>query len=294
MSLEKIYNASVRDIMLIVAGSAVYAVGLNCFEVPNGLAAGGVAGLATITRELLLRQGVHIPLGLQVLVINVLIFAATLRHGSLRRAARTVVGIVCSTLAIDLLAPLLPELGEGDLILCALWGGAICGVGIGFIFRAGGNTGGTDILARILARKAQLSIGAASLLVDMAVVLLSVLVFGIEKALYATIALLLGSKVVDMVIDGFRGQRAALIISSESEAIIRGVALGLRCSVVEMPCRKPFSKTERPMVYVVIERSQTALLKAIVADVDPQATMVISEVYEAFGKGFARLEPHES
>lgn len=280
----------VRDTAMIVVGACVYAAGLNCFEVPNGLAAGGAAGLATILRAVLLRHGINLPIGLQVLLINIILLIVVMRRGGLRYATRTIIGIAASTLAIDLLAPVLPELGDGDLILCAIWGGAICGMGIGLIFRAGGNTGGTDVVAQLLAKETQLSIGTASLLADMTVVMLSIPVFGIEKALYATIAMVLGSKVVDMVVDGFSGQRAALIISSESEAIIRGISFGLRCSVMEMSSRKPFSKTERPMLYVVLDRSQTALLKTIVAGIDSRATVIISEVYEAFGSGFDHLD----
>lgn len=290
MPIDLLRRNIVRDSALIVVGAVIYAIGLNCFEVPNGLAAGGAAGLATIMRAVFLRYGYSVPIGAQVLCINVLLLAVVLRQGGLRYAARTIIGIIASTLAIDLLAPFLPELGDGDLILCSLWGGAVCGAGIGLIFRAGGNTGGTDVVAQIVARKTQLSVGTASMLADMAVVALSVFVFGIEKALYATIAMVLGSKVVDVVVDGFAGERAAIIISDHSEELIRSISLELHRGVTELSSRKAFSKVDRPVLYVVIDRSQTSLLKALVAEVDPHSVVVISEVYEAFGKGFQSLE----
>lgn len=130
-----------RDIALIMAGSLIYAAGLNCFEIPNGIAAGGAAGLGTVLSALLLRHaGVRVGVGALVLGMNALLLIPVYRSGGMRYAARTLAGIVFSAVFTDLLAPVIPELGNGDLLLCALWGGVVCGFGVGVIFRYGGNT----------------------------------------------------------------------------------------------------------------------------------------------------------
>jgi uncharacterized membrane-anchored protein YitT (DUF2179 family) len=129
------------DAITIIVGSVIFAVGLNCFEIPNGLAAGGATGLATIAAELCRRSGLPgLPIGMQVLALNALLMVAVIREGGLRYAARSIVGMVASALATDLLAGSLPVLGNGDLLLCALWGGAVCGLGLG--------RGCTELLAR--------------------------------------------------------------------------------------------------------------------------------------------------
>ena len=107
-----------RDAITIIVGSIIFAVGLNCFEIPNGLAAGGATGLATIAAELCRRSGLPVlPIGMQVLALNALLMVAVIREGGLRYAARSIIGMVASAVATDLLAGSLPVLGNGDLLL---------------------------------------------------------------------------------------------------------------------------------------------------------------------------------
>ena len=194
------------DAILIFGGSLLFAFGLDCFEVPNGLAAGGITGLATVFHALALQAGVNLPVGIQSIVMNVLLFAYVVRSGSKRYAALTAAGIIVSGVLTDAIAPFVPILGEGDLLLCALWGGVITGVGLGMVFRTGGNTGGTDIIAQLIARKTGASVGSMAIVVDGAIIALSAPVFSIENALYAAIAMYICGRVIDAVVDGPRVQ----------------------------------------------------------------------------------------
>lgn len=132
----------------------------------------------------------------------------------------------------------LPVLGDGDLLLCALWGGAVCGLGLGLVFRSGGNTGGTDIVAQIVARRTSVPMGTASLVADMTVVALSVPVFGIENALYSSIAMYLGTRMLDMVLDGFNMQHVAYVISDAHETIKQGILVDLGRGCTELLARR--------------------------------------------------------
>ena len=165
------------DAALIFFGSLLFAFGLDCFEIPNGLAAGGITGLATVFHALALQVGVNLPVGIQSIVMNVLLFAYVVKSGSRRYAVLTAAGIIVSGVLTDVIVPLVPILGEGDLLLCALWGGVITGVGLGMVFRTGGNTGGTDIIAQLIARKTGASVGSMAIVVDGAIVALSAPVF---------------------------------------------------------------------------------------------------------------------
>lgn len=276
------------DLVLIVLGSFIFAVGLDCFEVPNGLAAGGAAGLATILSELIFRlQGVRPGVGMLILVMNGLLLVPVWRSGGVRRAARMLTGIVASSVFTDLLAPALPVLGDGDFLLCAIWGGVICGFGVGLIFRAGGNTGGTDVLAQYVARHTSISVGMASMTADMAVVCLSVLVFGLDRALYAAICLFIGSKMVDVVVDGGNAQRAAYVISHQPDQIETLVhrELGYRCT--RIMAEQGRRRNVTPVLLVVLGRSELGLLRSIVLDTDPHANMIVTSVNDTFGEAFA-------
>ncbi|MBQ6523781.1 MAG: YitT family protein [Atopobiaceae bacterium] len=289
MASSRFRKSTLGDIVTIIVGSIIFALGLDCFEIPNGIAAGGISGLATIFAQIARGYGINLPIGMQVLAMNMLLMILVVREGGLRYAARTSLGIVVSSLATDLLVPFVPVLGNGDLILCALWGGVVCGFGLGLVFRAGGNTGGTDIIAQVVSRRTSIPMGVASLIADMAVVVLSVPVFGIEKALYATIAMYLGTRVLDMVLDGFNTQRAAYIISDQHERIKKHIFSDLDRGCTELLARGGYTGKERPVIFVVLTRPEMALLRRVVASVDPQATIVVSKIHEAFGNGFEQI-----
>lgn len=280
----------VRDALIICAGSLVFAVGFDCFEARNGLAAGGATGLALVIQQIIEQMtSTRIPIGLQVLAMNVLLMIPVIKTGGLRYAARTVLGVIFSAVFTDALAPFLPNLGNGDLLLCALWGGVVTGLGLGLVFRVGGNTGGTDILAQILAKKTPLSNGVAMFGVDGLVVAISIPVFGLENALYALVAMYICSYVIDRVVDGMNSQRAAYIISDHYRRIADAVMNDLDRGCTELRARGSWTGDDRAVLFVVLSRSETAMLKELVAHIDPDAIVFISEVYEAFGEGFRNL-----
>ena len=229
-------GSTLRDGALIVAGSLIYAVGIDCFEVPNGLAAGGLTGLATIIYAIGKQAGLLLPVGIQTILMNVLV-----------------------------------------------------GGGIGLVFLTGGNTGGTDIICQMIAKKTGASVGTVALAVDGLIILASVPVFSLKNALYAVIALVVSSRVIDMVVDGPRTERVAYIISDHHEAIANAIMYDLGRGCTELQARGVWSGNERPVLFCVLGRSQTVVLKEAVARLDPDAIVIISEVHEAFGQGFGRL-----
>lgn len=265
-------------------------MGFDCFEAQNGIAAGGASGLALVIQQVVYNvTGVHLPVGVQVLAMNALLMIPVLKTGGLRYAARTVLGILFSAAFTDLVAPFMPNLGEGDLLLCALWGGVITGIGLGLVFRVGGNTGGTDILAQLLARRLPFSNGVAMFIVDGAVIVLSIPVFGFRNALYALVAMYISSYVIDRVVDGMNSRRVAYIISDYHRRIADAVMNDLDRGCTELEAKGSWTGKDRPMLMVVLGRSETAMLKELVAHIDPDAIVFISEVYEAYGEGFKNL-----
>ena len=262
-----------------------------CRGLTVGIAAGGVTGLATVLAEVASWYGATLPVGLQTIVMNALLLLLAVRTGSRRYLANVAFGAVCCGVFTDLLAPYVPALGGGDLVICTLWGGVVTGVGLGLVFRAGGNTGGTDILAEFLARRTGMGVGTAVILLDGLIVAASAPVFSVEVALYAGAATYLSGKVIDAVVDGPRSQRAAYIISDQHDLIANKVMYDLDRGCTELQARGVWSGNDRPVLFVVLGRGETAALKRVVAECDPDAIVIISEVYEAFGEGFKQIDP---
>ena len=279
-----------RDALLIVVGSFLFAVGVDCFEIPYGLAAGGVTGLATVFSAIADAAGFYLPVGMQTIVMNALLMLLVIKSGDRGYIARTVAGIIACGVLTDALVPFLPVFGsENDLLLCALGGGVVTGIGLGLVFRTGGNTGGTDILAQILARRLAMPVGVAVIIVDGIIIAFSATVFSVEQALYAAVAMFISGKVIDAVVDGPRSARAAYIISVEHDRIANEILYTLNRGCTELQARGVWSGNSRPVLLCVLSRSETVRLKQIVAACDPEAIVVISEVHEVFGEGFRQI-----
>lgn len=286
---ESRWRVRLRDLTLIIVGSAIFAVGVDCFEIPNGLAAGGITGLATVFYALAGAVGIYLPVGLQTIVMNVFLLMLVIKSGNRGYIVRTIIGIIACGIFADALVPYLPVLGNGDLLLCALWGGVITGLGLGLVFRTGGNTGGTDIICQLMAKKFSMPIGTSIIILDGLVIAASAPVFSIENALYAAVAMYICGKVIDMVVDGPRSERAAYIISVKHAEIANAIMYDLNRGCTELQARGVWSGNDRPVLFCVLGRNQVPLLKEVVAEVDPEAIVFISEVHEAFGEGFGNI-----
>ena len=269
----------IRDAFLIVLGSALFAVGIDCFEAPYGIAAGGITGLATVFHAVAATAGIELPIGAQTIAMNIILILYVVRGGNRSYS-----------LFIDLLAPFLPVLGKHDLILSALWGGIICGVGLGLVFRAGANTGGTDIIAQAVAKKFLMPMGTSVIIVDMVIIIVAVPVFSLENALYSTLAMFITGKVLDYIVDGPRSERAAYIISKEHDTIAHEILYSLNRGCTELQARGVWSGNNKPVLLVVLNRAESIQLREIVADIDPEALVFVSEVHEAFGEGFKSFQ----
>ena len=285
MTIPETWWDNARDALLLIGGSLLFAVGLDCFTVPSGLAAGGITGLATVVHAL-----TKLPVGALTVGANIVLFAFVVRGGDRHYLIRTLAGLLTSSLFIDLLAPYMPTLAGDDLLLAALVGGVTCGTGLGLVYRSGGNTGGVDIIAQAISRRTGFGVGTITMIMDAIVVCISIPVFSVTNALYAVVCMFASGRVCDAVVDGPRTVRAAYIVSLEHEKIADEILHNLHRGCTEFAARGMYSGDDRPVLLCVLSRSEVTRLKTIVSHVDPTAIVIISEVYEAFGEGFKRIE----
>jgi len=280
-----------RKAGLIIAGSFVFALGVDMFEIPNGLAAGGITGLATTIAAITRGAGFIFPVGIQTIIMNVLLLVyAYASSRDFGYVSKSILGILASGLFMDLLAPVVVVPTQGQLLISALWGGVVAGLGLGMVFLSGGNTGGTDIICQAIARKTGLSLGSLSIIIDCLVLALSVPVFSLTNALYAGVAVMVTGYVMDMVLEGPLSARVAYVISDRHDDIAREVLETLDRGCTQLEAKGMWSQESRPVLMVVMGKGETRLLKEIVSRIDPAAIIVISEVHEAFGEGFGRLD----
>lgn len=280
----------VRDYAFMTVGLALTAYGLVTFLIPNKIAAGGVSGLATIIYHVALgATGVKVSVALQVLVMNGLLLAIAIRARGFRYAAKTIYGIVALSIFIELIGRFTPVLASEDLLLAALYGGAVSGLGVGLVFKAGGNTGGTDIVAQLLARRLPFGVGQIMLVVDAAVTLLAAMAFGPVLAMYGAVAIFVGSATIDIVLEGISVEKAVFVISEHHDAIAHAVVHDMGRGATTLQATGVWTGEPRRMLFVVLSRNEIDSLKRIVATLDPTAMVVISDVHETIGEGFKEM-----
>ncbi len=275
----------------MTVGIFMTAWGLDAFLIPNQIAAGGVSGLATVTYYWSLENlAFAVPVGVGMLAMNAVLLAVAWKFRGLTYVAKTLYGAVGLSILVEVLAPLTPALATDDLLLAALYGGAIAGLGMGLVFKAGGNTGGTDIVGQLLARKVPFGVGQIMLVVDAGVTLLAALQFGPKLALYGVVAIFVTTSTIDLVLEGISVEKAVWIISDFADRIGESINLELGRGATRLEATGVYTGERRGTLLVVLSRNELDDLKALVGAIDPQAMVIISNVHEAIGEGFREMK----
>jgi len=271
-----------------IFGSAVFAAGFAFFLQPNDLSPGGISGLALLLVELTGFGSV----GMLSILMNLPLFVL----GGLKIGKRfflgSLIGMLLSSVLIDAFTAL--QLPAVEPILSIIYGGVLCGVGLGIVFVCGTSTGGSDILVRLLKlRYRNVPIGQISLTFDAVVVLLTGLVFrDMNKALYTGITVYLCGKMVDAVVYRFDYSKVAMIISKEYEAIAREIGTKLDRGATFLQGEGSYSGEKTKVVLVAVKKQQLAELKELVMELDANAFVIVQEAHQVLGDGFHRYSRH--
>ena len=268
-------------------GSALFALGFAMFLIPNDINTGGISGLAMILRELLGFGSI----GTLTLVMNIPLFLIGGVKIGKRFFAGSLIGMVLSSVLIDLFS-LIP-FATPEPLIGGLYGGVLCGAGLGLVFMAGASTGGSDILVRLLKKKYRnLPIGSISMMFDAMVVLLTGLVFrDISKALYSGVVVFVCGQVIDAVVYRFDYSRVALIISKEHEKIAKAISDQLDRGATYLHGAGSYTHQNIEVVLAVVRKGQLAELKELVMDIDENAFVIVQEAHQVLGDGFAHYSP---
>lgn len=269
------------DYLVITLASFVYAAGISLFIDPNNLAPGGVTGISIILNRI-----VPLETGTLILIINIPIIILGIWKFGMRFIISTFYAIAATSLFTNLLAPL--GAATNDVLLAALVGSVMYASAIGTIFKRGATTGGTDIIIKCLRlRYPHLKTGALFFLTDVVVVVISGFVFhDIDSALYAGIAVVVTSLVMDVVLYGRDGARLIYIISDRSEEITERVLAELDIGVTHINGEGAYSGKQKQIIMCVVRKPVAPRIEGIVKEEDANAFMIVTSATEIFGEGY--------
>lgn len=269
----------------IVIGCVLCALSYAIFLIPHQIVPGGVTGIAMILHFLY-----RSPVGIITIVLNIPLFLIALKFLGIRFGVKSVIAILGTNILIDFFVYTLKISTPTDnIILGALYGGLLLGLGLGLVFRAGASTGGTDIVGQILARNTNLSVGMWIMIVDFVVITLAGITTGsIELALLGYLALFLSSKVIDLVLEGMDYARAAFVVSNEHQKLVDEIYKKMKRGVTILDGHSPYSKEKRPVIMCVLTKKETHVFKSLIKNIDNKAFVILTDVFEVLGQGFRR------
>ena len=283
-----------RDYLFVLAGTFLAALSANLCFTPAKMVPGGFTGLAIIIRyasapfmpeglPLDLAHGV--PTWLSNAALNVPLILAAIKVRGWKFMRRTFAASLIFSLWLMVL-PEYPLLGD-DLFLTTVAGGALMGAGLGFVFLGKATTGGTDTLGALIQRAVpHMSTARLMQVLDAAVILLSVWIFGVRISAYAVISVALTSRIADGITSGFRNAYSALIVSSRHREIGTRILEDLGRGATLLEGTGLYTGKERPVIMVAVSKKQAVVLKELVAAADPDAFMILADAQEIRGEGF--------
>lgn len=279
-----------QNYILIVLASALYALAFNWCFVPNGIAFGGVTGIAQIINAVL----PWVPVGTLVIVMNIPLFLLGWKLLGGHLLVSSLVAMAVSSVLIDAIAAVYTFLPMEPLLAC-IFGGVLLGGALGVIFLQGATTGGTDLIARLLKLKlAWLPVGKLLMGIDLTVIVAVGVAFrSLESTLYGLVALYISTLVMDGVLYGLDNAKVAYIISDKPGEIAGVIIRDLDRSVTYLSGEGGYSGASKRVILCAFKQREIVSIKETVRQIDPNAFMIVCAAHEVLGEGFRSYHQNE-
>ena len=273
------YLQFIKEYIIVALACVVMAFNINYFFVGNKLAEGGVSGLSLIIHYLSNIDVSYLYFALNIpLIILAYIFLG--KNFLLKTFFATFVLSVFLKVFASFSEPL------DDILLAAIFGGAINGIAIGIVFYAGGSTGGMDIVAKIVNKYTGIPISRILLATDFIVLSIVAVIFGKVIFMYTLISLVISSKMIDMIQVGIYSAKGVTIITTKEDEIRKRIMEETKRGITLINAKGGYTQKEIGMLYCVVGQYQLIRVKTIVKEVDPSAFMIVADVHEVIGNGF--------
>lgn len=283
-------KSNMKDLMFIVFGILLYAIGYTAFILPERVVMGGVAGLSA-----LIYYATNIPAGISIFVLNITLLVIAFSALTKQFVVRTIVGVLLLSSFIGMLQPLFqafPIITAGeDKFMHVLIGGMMAGAGLGIVFSHNGSTGGTDILTVLLTKHFNLSFGRAMQFIDCTIIGSSYLLFhSMETIVYGIVFTLVACYVCDFVVNGSRQTVQFLIISKKYKEIADTINRRINRGVTVIEGKGWYSKENVEMLVVLSRKYESQDIFAVIKQIDPQAVVSQTFCHGVFGEGFDKIK----
>lgn len=272
----------ITDIVTIILGALIFALDVNLFVIPNDFGEGGVTGVTIILYYLFQWSP-----GLVNFIFNSILLVVGYKFLDKQTTIYTIIAVVFNSLFLYLTEGW--SIASHDLMLNAVFGGVLAGVGIGLIIKVGGTTAGSTILARLMNKYLDWNVSYALLFFDLIVVFASLFIIGVQSLMFTIVMLFVGTKVMDFIIEGLNPRKAVMIVSKEQNQIAEQVNVLMERGVTVLHGHGFYTKLPQEILYIVINKQEISQLKKIVKAIDTNAFITIHDVRDVFGEGFMEL-----
>ncbi len=268
------------DLTTIIFGIFLFSFAVNVFFAPYHIVPGGISGLAIVLENLL-----HIKKSIIIGIFNIPIFLLGLCVLGKKFVINTLLGVFLVPVFVELTS----NIGSitNDVLLATVLGGVMTGIGVGMLLSKQASLGGTDTIAKVISKLINKPVGKVLMFVDLSIVLITIYVFGIEKALYGMVTVYIIGRVVDIYIKGFKDSKSVLIISDNIEEINRLILTEINGRTTKLEARGGYTDYKKIILMCVITSKELIKVKGIVSNIDSNALVLVQDSYEVYGKGFS-------
>ncbi len=277
-----------KDILYILAGTFIMALGTNLVFDPLGLVCGGVTGLAIVVKYV---TGLFFEGGIPIWLTNILFNGPLFVVALLMKGKKYIAKTLFATLSLSFFFWLVPtyQLFD-DYLLGTLFGAVTTGGGIGLVLSRMATTGGTDLLSALIhEKKKHFTVPQLLAVIDGIIVVLGAVVFGLENAMYAIVVVYLCAKISDGILEGIKFAKMAQIISDKADEIAAEILTDVDRGVTGIKVQGMYSGQEKKMLMCVVTKKEVVELIDIVHKIDPSAFVIVNDVREVMGEGFIEI-----
>jgi uncharacterized membrane-anchored protein YitT (DUF2179 family) len=267
------------EILAVILGSFLFALSVNLFVIPNELGEGGVTGTTLILYYLLGWSP-----SITSFILNGFLILVGYKFLNKTTTIYTIICTISLSIALDLTEGW--TIGSDEIILNSIFGGVLTGIGLGMIFRAGGTSAGSAILAKLTHKYLRWSVSYGLLFFDLIVVIASWFIIGTEGMMLTILMLYIATKVMDYMIEGLSSKRAITIVSNHYQEIAQKVNEEMDRGVTVLTGYGYYTKQKKDILYIIVSKQEITRLRKIILEVDSRAFITVQDVRNVFGEGF--------
>lgn len=266
---------------IIIVGITIMSIGVNGFLRQAHLLSGGVAGVSTAINYLS-----NINVGFITFFINIPIFILGFIFLDKDFLITSLINMILFSVIIGITQEIGSIIPVDDILLQSVYGGILCGVGNGLVFRTKSSLGGTDIIGAILKNKLNIEMKNTSFGINLAIVSVSSLLFGLNLALYTLIAMFINAQVMSYIKDALNDEKAVMVFSNNSQPIANEIMDTLVRGVTFLEAEGGYTQEKKKIIYCVVLSREIPKIKEIALKYDERAFISVNDINEVKGKGF--------